>query len=205
MKKLHVKLAWFFGMILLVPGIALAQGWYVGIGAGQTNMEVVPSADTGTGESIDDSDTAFKVFGGYGFSNNFAVEFGYADLGEFTQRNPASSFNVDIESSAIFAELVGSAKIHDRVDVFAKLGVAYWDTELTVFGSGVSASGDENSLDPVIGIGFDFRVGEQLGIRLEWEQYQNVGEGTGVAAAPGALELLGDAVDVFGVGLTFQF
>jgi len=203
MKKLHIKFAWFLGMILLVPGIALAQGWYVGVGAGQTNIDFVPSADTGAGESIDDSDTAFKVFGGYGFSRHFAVEFGYADLGAFTARDPSGA--VDIESSAIFAELVGSTKVHDRVDVFGKVGVAYWDTELDSIDSGVSSSGDDNGLDPVVGLGFDFRVGERLGVRLEWEQYQNVGEGVGAGTGLDADELLGNAVDVFSVGLTFQF
>ena len=136
------------------------------------------------------------MFGGYGFSRNFALEFGYADLGEFTLSGPG--LNMDIESTAIFAELVGRAKVHERVDVFGKLGVAYWDVELKFN----AVSGDDNGLGPVVGLGFDFRVSDAVGIRVEWEQYQNLGEGLD---AGGVLELLGSSEDVFGIGLTYQF
>ena len=88
MKKVRINLVWLLGIFLLTPGVSLA-GWYVGVGAGQTNMEAENSFDTGALESYSDSDSSSKVFGGFTFSNNFAVEFGYADLGEFTADIPA--------------------------------------------------------------------------------------------------------------------
>ena len=139
MKKLQFRLACLLGITLAAPGMVLAQGWYAGVGVGQTNIDTAGDFDPSAGESADDSDTAFKVFGGYGFSRNFALEFGYADLGEFTFSEPG--FNVDSESTAIFAELVGRAKVHERVDVFGKLGVAYWDVELKLSNGGSISSG----------------------------------------------------------------
>jgi len=196
MKNPQLRLACLLGLMLAVPGMAQAQGWYAGVGVGQTNVDTAAAIAPSAAGSADDSDTAFKVFGGYGFSRNFAVEFGYADLGEFTLSGPG--LNMKLESSAIFAELVGRAKVHERVDVFGKLGVAYWDVELQFN----AVSGDDNGLDPVVGLGFDFRATDALGIRVEWEQYQNLGEGVD---AGGVLELLGASEDVFGIGLTYQF
>lgn len=55
-----------------LPGISLAQGWSIG----QTNRDIAGQVDPSAGESPDDSDTAWRVFGGYEFSRNFALEFG---------------------------------------------------------------------------------------------------------------------------------
>lgn len=210
MKNLRIKLTWLLGMLLLTPGVSLA-GWYVGAGAGQTNTEVESSFDTGAGESISDSDSSSKVFGGFGFSNHFAVEFGYADLGEYTADIPADPVYITMESTAIFVELVGSAKVHDRVDIFGKLGVAQSDSEMTMSNGVISYTGDNASVNPVVGIGFDFNVtklapGGRFDVRLEWEQYQNVGEGVEVSPFPGAgIEMLGNAIDVFGISVIFHF
>ena len=210
MKKVRINLVWLLGIFLLTPGVSLA-GWYVGVGAGQTNMEAENSFDTGALESYSDSDSSSKVFGGFTFSNNFAVEFGYADLGEFTADIPADPLYTTIESTAVFVELVGSAKVHDQVAIFGKLGVAQSDSEMTMSDGVISYTGDNSSVNPVVGLGFDFHVaklapGGQFSVRLEWEQYQNVGEGVEVAPAPGTgIELLGNAIDVFGVSVTFSF
>src|SRR3954471_8968815 len=80
---------------LSVPSITMAQstmdsmtkavtgpesGWLVGGSIGQSKNNLSCPA----GSSCDDSDTAFRVFGGYNFNKNFGAELGYADLGKFT-------------------------------------------------------------------------------------------------------------------------
>src|SRR5205085_4251234 len=70
-------------------GTALAQlapGWYVGgnLGRASTDFDApAPVVPPGVGFNEDDTDTAGKLFGGYQFHRNFALEFGYYDLGRY--------------------------------------------------------------------------------------------------------------------------
>ena len=57
------------------------SAFYAGVGIGQSKAKDWCSGAGGI--SCDDKDTAWKVFGGYQFSRNFAAEFGYVKLGEF--------------------------------------------------------------------------------------------------------------------------
>ena len=55
------------------------RSWYIGAGLGITELD--PDTDN-TGYSVSDkSDTGFKLFGGYDFTEQFSVEAFYADLG----------------------------------------------------------------------------------------------------------------------------
>ena len=57
------------------------RGWYLGIGYGDAiaNYEVADFDDGSVSNGvIDNSDSAWKVFGGYAFDHHFAVELGYS-------------------------------------------------------------------------------------------------------------------------------
>src|SRR6187402_2578567 len=68
------------------------SGWYLGGNIGQAKSDIDSSRIAGNvldnsfnvqSISEDDSDTGFKVFGGYQVSKHFAIEGGYFDLGQF--------------------------------------------------------------------------------------------------------------------------
>src|ERR1041385_8616108 len=73
---------------------ALAQqpyrGWFAGISAGQSSADIDSSSSLrilgapASTLSSDDTDTGFRLYGGYRFNRHLAVEIGYADLGTFT-------------------------------------------------------------------------------------------------------------------------
>src|SRR3954469_14589313 len=67
-----------------VPTLAMAQakgnaelGFYAGASVGQSKSDC-----GGSSGSCDDKDTAYRIFGGYKFHPNIAVEGGYSPLGE---------------------------------------------------------------------------------------------------------------------------
>src|SRR5712664_2576499 len=67
------------------------QGWYMGIGIGQSKAKQVGSCsdlngvlNPGFSCSIKDTSTGAKLFGGYQFNQYVAAEGSYVNLGKFT-------------------------------------------------------------------------------------------------------------------------
>ena len=86
--------------------------------------------------------------------------------------------------------------------------MAYWDADMRYTNFSVSDSGSDNGLDPKIGLGFEYDFpSNPLLLRFEWEQYQNVGEGTKAQLVPGTtnLELNGQDINSLGLSLQYQF
>ena len=81
-------------LALMAAPFAMAQdaGWYGGANVGRTQASIddarITSGLLGSGlttTSIEDNDRdrGYKLFGGYQYNKNFAVEAGYFDLGRF--------------------------------------------------------------------------------------------------------------------------
>lgn len=181
-------------------------GKYIGVGIGQSSLDVSdPGAD-----SIDDTDTSFKIFGGAEINPNFAAEFGYIKFGEFSAHYPLFDETDTAEGGAIFATAIGQANITEQVGLFGKLGFAYWNLDFkadaTYLGTPVYASGDGNGIDLLYGIGINFKATDQISIRAEWEQYSGVGDGVDVTISGiGSVELKGEDVEVMGIAMLFNF
>lgn len=73
------------GMNTLAFGQDEDKGGFIGVSIGQVKVDVSAS-DFNDGslisQDLDDTDTAWKLFGGYRFNKNFAIEGGFADGGE---------------------------------------------------------------------------------------------------------------------------
>lgn len=148
---------------------------------------------------LDDTDVGYKVFLGYRFVQPFAVELGYTGL-----EGPDST----IRTNAVDADLIGD--IHDlhpvtgrgpslalvaypvrcgRFDLFARIGVWYWEADVRVNVGNIEVRNDPNGLDPIIGLGAQYRLFSRVRARLEYERY-----------------FLGNSeVDLLSLGLTVGF
>src|SRR3954447_2244619 len=112
-----------------LPTLALAQakggnadlGFYAGAAVGQSK-----TADCPGGGSCDDKDTAYRIFGGYKFHPNIAVEGGYSPLGETSSSFPGG--NVTAEANAWDLVGVGIFPLGNNFSVFGKLG--FYNAEL---------------------------------------------------------------------------
>ena len=155
--------------IVFVPFVANAEsGFYVGAGFGGANIdaELGDTGFPGIPSSIDEDDTAYKVFVGYNFdlpSVILSVEAGYVDFGE-----PDVDLNVGelvIDPTGI--HLWGIAALEaGPVDLFAKLGYISWDVDFDFLDE--SASDDGNDIG--YGLGLAFNAGP-VQIRGEYELY----------------------------------
>lgn len=118
------------------------SGFYLGGGLGRSVLSF-NSGDFGMqmpgNVSTVTRDTNYKFFGGYNFSRNWAVEAGYADLGEFKYNvNPilggiysikpyaaSYNYNFNYKAASWFVDAKGTLPITDRIGVFGKLGATF--------------------------------------------------------------------------------
>jgi opacity protein-like surface antigen len=89
MKKHSSAAALLLGCTFLSCSAIADVGFYVGLEAGQgrtqlgeENDDPVFSQGVRLDQSSDRKDTTFGLYGGYAFTNHFAIELAYADLGE---------------------------------------------------------------------------------------------------------------------------
>jgi OOP family OmpA-OmpF porin len=194
---------------------AMAEGWYGGIGAGKTKVQnwnstsdVLDAMDVGASElgidgfsgkisaSTDDSDTGWKIFGGYQFHPNFAVEMAYMDLGEVTAKGRASGnffcggycftgsydVNAKTEASALIFDGIAKTDLAPWMSVFGKLGVYQAKVEQKVklsITDGIDSIGGSDSRDDSntglhFGVGADFPITQSVALRAEWERLSKV-------------------------------
>lgn len=193
---------------LLAAGTARAD-WYAGAdvgatdGTSETGFDLLPVSET------DDSGFAWSVFGAYGFGPSLALEFGYADLGDdYEARNIFGNGETTKWSATSYhVTLIGRVKVHERAHLFGRLGVAYWDVELSYAEPGFDSSACDTDADALLGAGFEWGIGRSLGLRFEWKQFQNLGDEvkTDLPAAGDRLKLNGRDVSEVGVGLRYRF
>lgn len=160
-------------VVLLSAGVmshAVAAGGYVGGSVGKSSLD---DGCDGAGvlgfTSCDDSDTGWKVFGGYEINENLAVEGAWVDLGEASATGGGVS--VTGEADAIVLDVKGTLPIGEQFGVFGKLGVAFWDAEYSGTGPGGSVSVSEDGNDLTYGLGAEYSFSEQFGVRGEWERF----------------------------------
>ncbi len=138
------------------------SGLYLGGSVGSATVEG-DFDDLGDDDfDFDESDFAWKAFGGYNFDLLFidlAVEAGYVDFGNMSGNN----LEVDVTGLNVFG-LVGFDL--GPLGLFAKAGVINWDTEVSSFDFDI----DEDGTDPAYGVGARFSVGS-LEIRGEFEYF----------------------------------
>jgi OOP family OmpA-OmpF porin len=198
MKHLHWALA--VGAALATqPALAGDSAWYAGVNVGQSSAEDACDDLTALGftGSCNYEDTGFKVFGGYQFSKNFAVEFGWVDLGEVAASGTVLGFatNFAAEASGFGASIVGALPLSNSFSLFARAGGYYLDVEATASAAGVTVSADDSAFEFNLGLGAQFDFGKSFALRAEWERYFDVGgDNTGESD-----------IDLLSVGALFRF
>jgi len=180
--------------VMAAPAVSMAQprgdtGWYAGASVGQSKAKV---ADCAGFSSCDTKAAAFGILGGYQINRNFAAELGYHDFGRVTLSGPGSA---NIKANA--ADLVGLAAypFANRFSVYAKLGAYRAESKLSAPGSGSASLKDRNT-DLTFGLGAQYEVTREAGVRAEWQRYKSVGgDDTGGKSD----------IDVISIGLIWRF
>jgi len=155
--------------LLLTPIVCQGAdlGAYLG---GSIGRGVVIEAAENVG--ADSSDPSFKLFGGIGIVEHFAVEIAYHDFGTTTCCGPSyADLGFERSGKAYSANAMALWPI-SSFRLFVKAGALWWDVDgydLTI--TGISPYSNDG-VDLVVGVGGDIKVVSGLRIRLEWERLE---------------------------------
>ena len=133
-------------------GAAQAEGIYVGGGVGVPDYHSSINGVEGGG-----SGTGVKLYGGYQFNPNFAVELGGYELGHID--NATGKANV----RGAYLDAVGFYPLNERFSLLGSAGVAQgrWDT----------TNGDDTSSALKLGAGVQYQLTPAVGVRAQYERY----------------------------------
>jgi OOP family OmpA-OmpF porin len=171
--------------------VAADSGWYGGISIGQSRARIADdrirsqllgSGLTMTSINDDNRDTGYKLFGGYKFDKNFAVEGGYFNLGKFgftANTTPAGALTGTGKFQGLNLDAVGILPFTEKFSGFARAGLIYTQAKDTFTGTGGAASIAANNPNPKksegnfkFGFGVQYDFTPALGLRGEWERYR---------------------------------
>jgi OOP family OmpA-OmpF porin len=158
-----------------VSAPAMAQ-FYAGGGLGQSQYKDELSCDGtgGTGVSCDDKGTAFKLFAGYQVNRNFAAEVTYQDFGKTSITG--GPLHAEIKSYAFDVSALGMLPFGGQFAGYGRLGLYYAKSEGTSNIPGLP-NVSENNTGLTYGIGLQWDPMRNLGVRVEYQVYNDVGGG----------------------------
>ena len=161
-----------------MTGTALAQnGFYAGASIGQATID---ACDGFT--DCDDEDTGWKIFGGWEFNRNVALEAAWVDFGEVSGSIGGSAVSVETDGWTLAGK--GVLPLTEQFGVFGKFGMIMWDAE----GSGAASGIDDDGTDLIYGLGAQYLFNDRFVIVGEWEWYD-----------------IDNDIDLFSIGALFKF
>jgi OOP family OmpA-OmpF porin len=160
---------------------------FVGASVGQSTSDISCPAAT----SCDDSDLAWKVYGGLEVNEYISMEFGYADMGEVEYTGAQTGTR---EVAGVTMHLLGSYALTPNFSLLASGGLNILSTDV----KGTVAA-EDTDVAWSFGLGAQYNFSKSVGLRVEWERYFEVGSsnfngGTGEAD-----------IDLISAGMVFKF
>jgi OmpA-OmpF porin, OOP family len=129
----------------------------------------------GTLASCDETDTGWKIYGGYQVNRHFAIEASYINWGELAGNGTLVGIPVTVtgEATSFGIAAMGILPLNERFSLFGKAGVLSTDVKVTIAGGGITSSDDDDSTELHIGVGGLFNFGRGWAVRAEWERAQD--------------------------------
>lgn len=195
MRKLHLAVAMASAMALSAPASAgffdFTLAPFIGASVGQATTD---SCITGT---CDDSDAAWKIYGGLEMNEYISMEVGYVDLGTVDYSAPTGSR----ETNGMLIQMVGTYALNPKFTLIGRGGMNILNTEVNgaivnaIDSTSVNNSGDTD-VSWSLGLGAQYNFTKSLGLRVEWERYFEVGDPDSTGEAD---------IDLISAGMVFKF
>lgn len=161
---------------------------YGGLSVGQSRAKVdenriansqLGAGLTTSGVTSDETDTAYRIFGGYQFNRNFGVEAGFFDLGKFglnANTVPPGSLIGEIKTQGAHLDLVGTLPVTERLSALGRIGAHYAKTRGNFRGTGavtpLNPIPSSRETNVKLGVGLQYAVNSAFLVRGEVDRYQ---------------------------------
>jgi len=174
------------------------SGGYFGAAIGRASVSDYCSDTAGLAvTSCDDKDTAFKIFGGYRFTRNVAVEAAYVDLGKYHATGSVLGlpFDVKTELTGVTVQWVGIVPFGNEFSLMGRIGAIFWDLNNSGTVGGFPGGGGDSGVDIAMGVGAQYKFARNFAVRADLDYYPNLGNSnTGE-----------DNVTAVSIGVVFSF
>ena len=161
-------------------------GLYLGGSAGWSRADIdgprLPAGFATTSLSRDEDEAGFKLFGGYRFTRNLAVEGGYANLGKFGfsgTATPASTFSNSFKVDGWFVDAVAMVPLQQGFSLLGRIGAYFNQVKTSPAATGALAAGPhikDRDTSLKVGLGAQYEVSPALAVRAEWDHFRKVGD-----------------------------
>lgn len=180
----------------------LFDKWYVGaqsahLTGGTTEAEFnARLAEAGydvTATFADRTRTAWRGVIGYQWTQRFALQLGYTDLGDID--STLSGLVVDLDAfladvdrlhprsaDGVEFSIVGRQPLTSRLTLFGRAGVFGWESKYRA--TNLDARSDrrrEEGADLILGAGLEFALVGRIGLTADWSRYSVAGESIDLA------------------------
>lgn len=178
------------GAMCTLPLLAHAEGTYLGV-----NFGLAENTLKANGVSGDDANTAYKLYGGYTFNKNFALEGGYVKLAKTSEDDGVDS--VRFKPTAIYLAAVGKMPLNEKFELFAKAGITRNSAKVNINAPtfGLVGNAKENHTNAMVGVGLAYSVTNKASVVFEYENFGKVVDYSGIKVK----------ADMFSLGLRYAF
>jgi OOP family OmpA-OmpF porin len=179
------------GLLITLPSLAQTPepsyfygGLSVGAARAKIDQDRISASLLGAGLSttamtLDERDTAYKLFGGYQFNRYFGLEGGYFNLGKFgftSTTVPAGSLTGNIRLQGLNLDLVASLPLSERWTVLGRVGAQMAQADDRFAGSGAVSVLNPNprkrEVNAKFGGGLQYAFSPSFLVRAEAERYR---------------------------------
>ena len=161
--------------LLCTATLAQAQEkFYLGVSAGKSDIDQSIAQGFISSGSVDGKDSGTKLFGGYRFGPNFALELAYVDLGRASYSgdffgSPVTGGKVKV--SGFNTSAVALWPVKPSFELFGKAGAFAWEAKASDLTGGVPFSAKADDVGLSLGFGANYHFSKNVAARLEWEHF----------------------------------
>lgn len=193
MKSIYLAAAMASALSLSAPANAgffdFTLAPFVGASIGQSTLDVsCPAAS-----ACDDTDTAWKIYGGLEVNEFISMEVGYVDLGEATITGTTTG---SAEVNGMTIAVVGTYAIAPSFTLIGRGGMNILNLEVNETTGGVPSNDGDTDVAWSLGVGAQYNLNKSVGFRVEYERFFDVGDADTTGEAD---------VDLISAGVVFKF
>lgn len=172
---------------------AAVRGWYLSAGLGQARYSGIDAqaiTQPGWTGSATDSSSAYRVVGGFDFTADWGMEFGYVDFGhaEADTQSPsrpvpdmATYYDTRFDAKGWTLAALGRLPLSSRWSLYGRVGAVDAQVQFQATTDGfvnLPPISTATAWDASGGVGVSWEFQRRWSVALGWDQYRQMGDST---------------------------